>query len=55
MHVLVGKSICGFSLCFESRSQLSWIKPRVDVTHRWRFVERAFANRFDGVAATACS
>jgi hypothetical protein len=36
-------------------SQLSWIKPRVDVTHRWRFVERASANRFDGVAATAFS
>jgi len=33
--------------------ELSWIKPAIDVAHRWCSIERAFANRFDRVAAAA--
>jgi hypothetical protein len=59
IHVLIGKSdlwhflVLGNLAFGQLRLQLSWIKPGVDIAH-WRgFVERALANGFDGVAATA--
>jgi hypothetical protein len=53
------KSICGISLCLETLpSESSACSSRglnrgVDVAHRRGFAERALANGFDGVAATA--
>jgi hypothetical protein len=59
MHTLIGKVdlrhfLVSRNLALgEFRLQLSWIKPGVDIAHRWGFVERALANGFDGMAASA--
>ena len=48
-HFLVLRNLAFGELCL----QFSWIKPAVDITHRWRSLERTLANGFDGVAASA--